>query len=271
MGHGCHPPQESDLEVNPRLVTIEQQPELADQMNDLSVAAWPTFMLQDPISTQHWGRLNSSFPQCQVAMVEDDRVIGQGNTIPIAWDGQAQDLPDEGWDWAFLRGVEGADRGTKPTTLVGLQIVLDPSCQGRGLAAQFVSHFRQVAETMGMDRLIIPLRPILKHLYPLTPIDRYITWMRGDLPFDPWLRVHVRAGARLIKACHRSMTITGSVAQWEEWTQMSFPESGSYVIPRALIPVEIDCEKDEGIYVEPNVWAEHTVASVEPSEREPAS
>ena len=110
---------------------------------------------------------------------------------------------------------------------------------------------------MGLRRLVIPLRPTLKHLYPLTPISRYITWTRDGLPFDPWLRVHVRAGARIVKACERSMTIAGTIAQWEDWTQMSFPETGKYIVPGALLPVEMDCENDSGVYLEPNVWVEH--------------
>ena len=32
---------------------------------------------------------------------------------------------------------------------------------------------------------------------------------------------------------------------------MTFPETGAYVVPGALVPVEIDHERDEGLYVEP--------------------
>ena len=38
---------------------------------------------------------------------------------------------------------------------------------------------------------------------------------------------------------------------------MAFPETGAYVVPGALVPVEIDRERDEGLYVEPNVWMVH--------------
>jgi hypothetical protein len=38
------------------------------------------------------------------------------------------------------------------------------------------------------------------------------------------------------------------------WAGMAFPESGSYVIPEALVPLEIDTEVDRGIYIEPNTW-----------------
>ena len=41
---------------------------------------------------------------------------------------------------------------------------------------------------------------------------------------------------------------------------MTFPETGAYVVPGALVPVEIDRERDEGLYVEPNVWMIHPAA-----------
>jgi hypothetical protein len=40
---------------------------------------------------------------------------------------------------------------------------------------------------------------------------------------------------------------------------MSFPETGLYVIPDGLAPVEIDFETDLGSYWEPNVWMRHSV------------
>jgi hypothetical protein len=44
------------------------------------------------------------------------------------------------------------------------------------------------------------------------PIGRYVEWETRDrLPFDPWLRVHARLGARLVRPCPQAMTITGTV------------------------------------------------------------
>jgi hypothetical protein len=92
----------------------------------------------------------------------------------------------------------------------------------------------------------------------LSDIDRYITWEAGNgLPFDAWLRVHVRAGARIIKVCHRSMIVRGTSAEWQSWTGMNFPDTGQYYVPGALNPVDMDLEKDQGTYVEPNVWMVH--------------
>jgi hypothetical protein len=48
------------------------------------------------------------------------------------------------------------------------------------------------------------------------------------------------------------------VGEWEEWTELAFPETGTYVVPGALVPIEIDRDRDEGAYVEPNVWMVHS-------------
>jgi hypothetical protein len=104
------------------------------------------------------------------------------------------------------------------------------------------------------------VRPNLKHRYPLIPIETYIRWSQADgLPFDPWLRVHWRLGAHMAKVAPRSMRITGSLAEWQNWTGMAFPESGRYVIPGALNPITVNFEKDRATYIEPNVWMVHKV------------
>jgi hypothetical protein len=102
--------------------------------------------------------------------------------------------------------------------------------------------------------------PTWKERYPLAPIERYMHWRREDgLLFDPWLRTHERLGARILKAEPRSVATTGTVAEWEDWTEMAFPESGEYVIPGGQATLEIDREQDAGRYWEPNVWMVHEV------------
>ena len=60
-----------------------------------------------------------------------------------------------------------------------------------------------------------------------------------------------------MKVAPESPRVAGTVAEWEEWTDMALPESGAYVVPGALVPVEIDRERDEGVYLEPNIWMLH--------------
>jgi hypothetical protein len=57
------------------------------------------------------------------------------------------------------------------------------------------------------------------------------------------------------------MLIEGTVAEWESWSGMRFPDSGDYVVPGALCPVQMDVHADVGRYVEPNVWVHHPITT----------
>jgi hypothetical protein len=53
------------------------------------------------------------------------------------------------------------------------------------------------------------------------------------------------------------MVITGTIAEWESWTDMVFPETGRYVVPDALALVDINRAEDTGTYTEENLWVQH--------------
>jgi hypothetical protein len=91
-------------------------------------------------------------------------------------------------------------------------------------------------------------------------MERYLGWRRTDGQlFDPWLRVHERLGAEILGVCPGALIVEGTVAEWEVWTGIVFPDSGSYVVEGALVPVEIDRGEGVGRYVEPNVWMRHSI------------
>jgi len=150
--------------------------------------------------------------------------------------------------------------GVSSNLLIALQILINEKYQGYGISFEMLKIMKGVAKTNGFDHIALPVRPTLKCNYPLIPIDDYINWQREDgLPFDPWIRVHITAGGKIVGICNRSMNISGSVSDWEKWTGLKFPGSGNYVIDKALIPVNIDKEKNIGKYIEPNVWIIHKI------------
>ena len=139
--------------------------------------------------------------------------------------------------------------------MLGVQIIIPEEYQGKGISSIAVEELKNMCVKMRIQRLIIPIRPTLKSKYPINDIDTYIKWKNKDgLPFDPWLRVHVKKNAKIIKACKKAVEIRGTVNQWETWTKMKFPESGEYVVEGALCPIAIDRENNLGTYIEPNVW-----------------
>ncbi len=172
--------------------------------------------------------------------------------MPTRWDGTLDDLP-EGMDEAIRRGLEGG-----ANVLCALLIAIPSVQRGKHISTDALRGMIELARQHGLSCLIAPVRPTWKERYPLTPIERYAQWRRHDgLPFDPWIRIHERLGGRILRAAPRSIRITGTVTEWEEWTGMVFPERGEYVFPGGLTTLEIDRESDEGRYWEPNVWMRH--------------
>ena len=249
--------------VNVRVVSYRDRPELDDTWDEVVGPAWPEFMLHDATVNEHWGLLYEEFPDCQLYLVDTstDEVLAQANAVPLRWDGTAEDLPDDGVDGILRRvATEQVGRAT-PTSLCALQAVVKRGFRRRGLSGRVIDGMAEIALAHGLADLIAPVRPNEKPRYPLTPIERYVAWTRDDgLPSDPWLRVHTRLGAEIVKLAPRSMTIAGTVAEWEQWTGIPFPESGIYIVPDALVPVEIDRESDRGTYIEPNVWMRHRLS-----------
>lgn len=249
-----------DLIKNSKVVAISDQPELSELHQELGGSVWPEFMLNDPIGNKHWGHLFDWFASFQVSLFLDSEMAAIANSIPLHWDLPVEELPEEGWDWAILKGVEDYKNGLKPNVLCALQISIKKAFQGKGLSSHMVNEFKKLAGRHELDYVIAPVRPNRKCDYPLQSIDQYISWeMSNGLPFDPWLRVHAKVGGKIIKPCHKAMGIHGSVRDWEDWTGMQFPDTGQYVVQGALSPIAIDRSLDKGTYIEPNVWVMHSL------------
>jgi len=208
--------------------------------------AWPELVFHDVVSNSYWGRLYDERPDFQFALVDGGRVLAEGNALPV------RGLP-RGWRDACPNGFGGDDADR----LCALAVLVDPDRQGGGLSRVMLEHMRGLAHARGWE-LVAPVRPTLKHRYPLTPIERYSEWRRDDGQlFDPWLRAHERLGAAVVAVAPDSLVVEGTVADFEEWCGLALPESGSYVVDGALVPIEIDRRRDRGTYREPNVWMRH--------------
>jgi GNAT superfamily N-acetyltransferase len=244
-------------------VITPAHPGYRDLVRGVTKEVWPEFMLHDPVANQNWRELFDRFLEYQFGLydTQNHRIAGMGNSFPLRWEDRLENLPERGWDWAFEEAVQNHKQGITPNMHCAIQIVVRPDYRGQGLSRPMVEAVRALTKSKRLGSLIIPLRPSEKHKYPLINLDDYITWQTEQgLPFDPWLRVHIRTGARIIKVCHESKIIRGTRAEWEAWTVLKFPQSGAYIIEGALNPMKMDVEKDEGIYIEPNVWIVHEIA-----------
>lgn len=247
----------------PQVIRYSERPELWDSISDLSAEVWPEYNVHGESLNRYWPRLYQTFPEWQFVLYDpgDQTVLAEGHTIPVAWDGTDAGL-GPGIDATLAAGFGLQAAGGQPTALSALAAEIAPSHQHRGLAGVLLRAMNSLAREGGLERVIAPVRPSHKDRYPTIPIERYARWTRPDgSPFDPWVRVHTRLGARIGPAIPRSLHITGTVEQWESWTRLAFPETGDYVFPHGLTTVHIDRDRDVGEYWEPNVWIIHPPAT----------
>ena len=237
-----------------KVATVAERPDLIERGWERTRDTLPEYNNHGDILERYWPRLTEERPEFQFHLVDErDEILVRARSVPVRWDGTVDDLP-AGIDGAIARGFDESGANV----LCALVIMIPRDLQGRELSTRAVEAMLELAHQHGLDSLIAPVRPSWKERYPLVPIERYSAWRRGDgLLFDPWMRVHERLGATVLKPEPHSLRITGTVADWEEWTGIAFPESGAYWFPRGLATLTIDHEADRGSYWEPNVWMQH--------------
>ena len=227
-------------------------------MERLFAEGFPAFITADPEVKKYIARVRDYFPQLDmILMSEDGQPAATGWGVPIEWTDDVADLPPSFAD--ILRvAVQAHESGTDTNAFVICGGVVHPELKGTGTATELVRALVETGQDHGMTRVLAPLRPTRKHLYPLISIEEYASWVRDDgLPFDPWLRLHMRAGGRVIALAPAAQAMTGSVQEWEQWARMSLPATGQYVIPDGMSVLHIDTAADVGTYTEPNIWVRH--------------
>ena len=239
------------------IVTSSDRPDLETQAGEVFRVKGPEFIFHDPTAAKYHQRASKYFSEFDVLVLDDGRVIAGGWGVPLRWNGTIEDLPD-GYDGALERSIEDHESGVPPTALSIMAAAVGNDVTKQGLAGRVLTALSDRAHSAGLSHIIAPLRPTIKHRYPTTPMTTFVSWTRPDrLSIDPWIRAHQRMGATILAPAARSMVISGTVAEWESWTDMVFPESGSYIVPDALGLVDINRETDTGTYVEEGLWVQH--------------
>jgi hypothetical protein len=243
--------------LNYDVTTIDRYPGFKDKLEELSQQAWPEFLRHG--DDYHWGELFGRFGSFQLLFISGDELVGAGHTVPLYWDHKNDTLPDT-IDEIIVSAVRCRELKRTPNTLTALAAMVSSLHRGQGLSTKILNGMKQLASENELKSLIAPVRPTLKSSYPDTPFDQYVTLKREDgSPVDPWVRVHWKLGATVLKTAPGTLTVEGTVKEWESWTDMRFPSSGEYMVDGALQPVMIDLAANVGRYEDPNLWMLHTI------------
>lgn len=227
-------------------------PQLAGEVKRLNDSTWPEFLLHAEI--RGWASLYSTLADFQVVIVENERLLAAGLTAPCSWNPSLpvpQTIDEVVWS---ARWPLATDRGV----LCAQAALVAPDCRGRGLSYPLLMHMIELASRHGLMGVLAPVRPTHKHQFPEESMEAYCARRNADgRSYDPWLRVHDKLGGRRLGIGEATVTVRGTVAEWEVWTGQKFNRSGEYAVTEALVPVVIDLEAGVGTYREPNVWYFH--------------
>lgn len=236
--------------------TYAERPELAAALEEEEAGAFPEFLLHDRVWNECWPHIIELFAEHQSVLYDPEReaIVGGSNAVPLRWDGTLKDLP-QGTHAVMLRSIDEHRKGIPPNAICGIQAIATAEARGQGLSEALMAEGRERAKRFGFEHWLSPLRLLLKGRYPLASLEDYIAWQRSDgSPFDPWLRVWLRAGAEILRVAHDAIVIEASVAEWEEWTGLELPASGEYVIPDGQLPLHVDREASVARYSESHLW-----------------
>ncbi len=201
----------------------------------------PEYNNHGDVLNRYWDRLTEELPDFQFHVLDGEELVARARSIPIRWDGTVEDL-SAGIDGAIARGFDEGGANAL--------------CLRRKVRFAYASDFPPLSHPVDRGS-----RWSAGRKHQAATIGPYGDWRRDDgFLFDPWMRVHERLGAQILKPEPRSLRITGTVAEWQEWTNMTFPESGDYWFPHGLATLAVDADADRGSYWEPNVWMRHSVS-----------
>jgi amino acid adenylation domain-containing protein/non-ribosomal peptide synthase protein (TIGR01720 family) len=249
-----------------RIFTLAQRPDLARATESVHAESWPDFFAGNKEPRALWPRLNAELPGFQLAVVNaSDHVIAVVNTAPLSWNGRTQHIP-AGWDAALAESLRQFDQESRPNTLLILAGAVSSEAVGTGLSALVVRAFKHLAARRGLEHVLAPVRPNGKVAAPAVSAAEWSRLRRADGQLvDAWMRVHERAGGKILRADDYSQLVQGTFEEWERWLGVplnSLPEfaPSQVVVERALAPVLLDRARMTAEYVDPCVWMRHEPA-----------
>lgn len=245
-------------------VTLDARPDLAAKLMPLP-QTWPMFLTGDRIAARYFSEVATHFKElCVVAVSPRDELIARVRTV--AFDSEVPGRHVDhgyagGWGDALLWALSDQAQGRRPNTACVLEVDISPTHRTDEVRGRVLGATLEAARRAGCASVAYPLRPLGKHLQPDLSMAEYAAATGSDgLPVDPILRFHASMGATPLGVAPASLVVVDSLTQWEEWTDLSFEESGPTLVPEALNPVWCDLVGGCALYAEPSVWMQYEVS-----------
>jgi hypothetical protein len=200
---------------------------------------------------------NHKFPVWGIREKSSQQLVGYISAALLHADNSKNTLPNDGWSFA---ANSYADK-TMPNCICLLAANVHADFRQYGFSEALIEKAKHDAKKKyGFNYLIAPVRPTLKYKFSELTMSDYLSKRtpKGEF-FDPWIQSHISQGAQVLNICTNSVIVKASISKWQHWTGMEFEKSGNYTIPKALAQLQVDLEKNIGVYQEPNVWVRYSL------------
>ena len=125
--------------MDPQVVRYSERPELWDGLGGLSAEVWPEYNLHGETLNYYWVQLYDVFPEWQFVLFDpqDETVLAEGHTVPVAWDGTDAGL-GPGIDATMAAAFELRSADGRPTAVSALAAEIPPRHQGKRLSGKLL-------------------------------------------------------------------------------------------------------------------------------------
>ncbi len=241
------------------IISLADRPDILSRLDDFP-GAWPEFMYHDSVSSVFYHQVVTLHPEHCLIALDGGTPVARAFSFPFHWVEDPEKILPDGHDAVIVRALGDRLARRSGTLVAAVEVTVRADRRGNGLSTRMLDALRERTARLGYPGLVVPVRPSGKSEHPDVPLADYVNWTRPDgLPVDPWLRVHIRAGGRMVGLAPHSTTIAGTLDEWRCWTGLPFDRTGPVRVPGALVPVHCDVQHGIGVYVEPNVWVHHRV------------
>src|SRR5262245_41052796 len=186
-----------DDQDNYEIISGKKQLHILKKMRELRKQVWPDFIR---VSDDVIFKIYELYPDFQISLLDCNKeLIGIANAIPLIWTKSLSELSNDGVGWVINTGVNEQYDVNLANVLCVISITVANNHRNKGISKILLKNLKWISSNKNFTSLIVPVRPSLKSLYPLIPIENYIEWKNKDGSiFDPWIRTHIALGASIL-------------------------------------------------------------------------
>ena len=107
--------------MNYEVVSLFDRYDLFKRQDEVCGDVWPEFMRHDPVANTNWMKFINTFKDLQLLLMYEEEILAVINTVPIYFEKNINDLPDNGWGWGVKKAMTDYEEESIAAEILDLQ------------------------------------------------------------------------------------------------------------------------------------------------------